>query len=166
MRDPAETAEESLDPASLDCLKNTRSGVLNVLVGVGAVVALSGALLRRRANGVVVPVPDLLNQFLFFCLILIFVVSTVTRRVLGRRDRLRDPHLRGPRFFWGHVVPAAIGALAAPLGLLYGWLVSPRIEVILPFWLAALVLGVLAYPRGRELLDLGAPMELHGKLAP
>ena len=155
MRDPAETAEESLDPASLDCLKKTRSGVLNVLVGVGAVVALSGALLRRRADDVVVPVPDLLNQVLFLCLILIFVVSTVTRRVLGRRARLRDPHLRGPRFFWGHVVPAAIGALAAPLGLLYGWLVSPRIEVILPFWLAALVLGVLAYPRGRELRGSG-----------
>ncbi|MGZ3337707.1 MAG: hypothetical protein ACXVBV_20505, partial [Isosphaeraceae bacterium] len=91
MRDPAETAEESLDPASLDCLKKTRSGVLNVLVGVGAVVALSGALLRRRADDVVVPVPDLLNQVLFLCLILTFVVSTVTRRVLGRRARLRDP---------------------------------------------------------------------------
>ncbi len=166
MSDPAETAEESLDPASLDCLKKTRSGVLNVLVGVGAVVALSGALLRRGANDVVVPVPVLLNQVLFLCLIVIFVVSTVTRRVLGRRARLRDPHLRGSRFFWGHVIPAAIGALAAPLGLLYGWLVSRRIEAILPFWLAALVLGILAYPRGRELEDLGAPMELHGKLAP
>jgi len=84
--------------------------------------------------------------------------------VLGLRARLRDPHLRGSRFFWGHVIPAAIGALAAPLGLLYGWLVSPRIEAILPFWLAALVLGILAYPRGRELKDLGAPMELHGKM--
>ena len=137
-----------------------------MLVGVGAVVALTGALLRSKADDVVVPVPDRLNRVLFLCLIVIFVVSTVTRRVLGRRDRLRDPHLRGPRFFWGHVVPAAIGALAAPLGLLYGWLVSPRLQVILPFWLAALVLGILAYPRSRELLDLGAPMELHGKLAP
>jgi len=164
MPDPTDTAEESLDPASLDCLKQTRSGVLNVLVGVGAVVALSGALLRRRANDVVVPAPVVLNQVLFFCLIVIFVLSTVTRRVLGRRVRLRDPHLRGSRFFWGHVIPATIGALAAPLGLLYGWLVSPRIEAILPFWLAALGLGILAYPRGRELEDLGAPMELHGKM--
>jgi hypothetical protein len=166
MPDPAETAELSLDPTSLDCLKKTRSGVLNVLLAVGAVVALSGALLRRRANDVAVPVPVLWNQVLFLWLILIFVASTVARRVLGRRARLRDPNLRERRFFWGHVTPAAIGALAAPLGLLYGWLVSPRIEAILPFWLAALLLGILAYPRGRELEDLGAPMGLHGKLAP
>ena len=165
MRDPTETAEESLDPASLDCLKKTRSGVLNVLVGVGVVVALSGALLRRRAGNVIAPAPDRLSQALFLCLFVLFVASTFSRRVLGFRARLRDPHLRGPRFFWGHVIPAILGALAAPLGLLYGWLVSPQLEAILPFWLAALVLGILAYPRGRELLDLGAPMELHGKLA-
>jgi hypothetical protein len=165
MRDPAETADESLDPASLDCLKRTRSGVLNVLVGVGAVVALSGALLRGRTEHVVPPASNQLGQAAFLSLFVIFVVSTMSRRVLGRRARLRDPYLRAPRFFWGHVVPAAIGALAAPLGLLHGWLVSPRIEAILPFWLAALVLGILAYPRGRELEDLGAPMEMHGKLA-
>ena len=121
MRDPAETAEESLDPASLDCLKETRSGVLNVLVGVGAVVALSGALLRRRANDVVVPVPDRLNQVLFLCLIVIFVVSTVTRRVLGRRARLRDPHLPrtsvllGARYSRGDRRPG--GALGTALWL-------------------------------------------------
>jgi hypothetical protein len=163
MRDLTETAEESLDPASLDCLRKTRSGVLNALVAVGMVVALSGALLRRRVDGAVVPVPERLNQVMFLSLILIFVVSTVARRVLGRRERLRDPHLRGSRFFWGHVVPAGIGALAASLGLLYGWLISPRIEAILPFWLAALVLGILAYPRGRELEGFDAPMDLHGE---
>ncbi len=164
MPDPTETAEILLDPAALDCLKKTRSGVLNVLVFVGVVVALSGALLRRRAENLPAPVPERLNQALYLGLIAIFAVSTVSRRVLGLRERLRDPHLRGPRFYWGHIIPAAIGALAAPLGLLHGWLVSPRIESILPFWLAALVLGILAYPRGRELEGLGAPMELHGKL--
>ncbi len=51
MRDLTETAEESLDPASLRCLERTRSGVLNVLVAVGAIVALTGLLLRGRAAG-------------------------------------------------------------------------------------------------------------------
>ncbi len=164
MPDPAETADILIDPLALDCLKKTRSSVLNVLVFVGAIVALSGALLRRRADHLVAPASARLNQVLFLCLIAIFVVSTVSRRVLGLRERLRDPRRRGPRFYWGHVIPAAIGALSAPLGLLHGWLVSPRFEVILPFWLAALVLGILAYPRGRELDGLGAPMELPGKL--
>jgi hypothetical protein len=164
MLDPTDTSEESLDLASRDCLKKTRSAVLNLLVGVGAVVALTGALLRGRAADIARPPPDSRSQVMFLGLFVIFVVSTISRRVLGRRARLRDPFLRGPRFFWGHVIPAAIGALAAPLGLLHGWLVSPRIEIILPFWITALVLGILAYPRGRELDDLGAPMELHEEL--
>ncbi len=166
MPSPDETAEETLDPAALNCLRRTRSAVLNILLGVGAVVALSGALLRRRMAGAVVPAPDAWKQGLLLGLFVIFVASTLTRRVLGRRSRLRDPLARGPRFFWGHVIPAAIGAVAAPLGLVYGWVVSPRLEAILPFWLAALVLGILAYPRGRELEDLGPPMALHGKLTP
>ena len=46
MFDPNETIEHELDPAARECLQRTRSGVLNVLVGVGMVVALSGAALR------------------------------------------------------------------------------------------------------------------------
>jgi len=55
-------------------------------------------------------------------------------------------------------MPAALGAMAAPLGLIHGWLISPRLEAILPFWLVALVLGILAYPRGRELEGFDQPM--------
>jgi hypothetical protein len=160
-----DTAEESLDPASLDCLQRTRSGVLNVLVVVGVVVALTGLLLRGRADGALLPVPDGLKQVLLGGLIAIFVVSTIMRRALGSRARLRDPAVRGPRFFQAHVLPAAIGALAAPLGLAHGWLISPRLEAVLPFWLAALVLGILAYPRGRELEDFDRPMHPGGEPA-
>jgi hypothetical protein len=88
----------------------------------------------------------------------IFVASTLLRRWLGRRAHLREPATRGRRFYWGHVLPALIGALAAPLGLVQGLLVSPRFEAILPFWITALLMGVLAYPRGRELRGFERPM--------
>jgi hypothetical protein len=143
MRELTETAELSLDPAAVECLNRTRSGVLNVMIGVSAIVALSGLVLRGRAAGAWSPVPERINQGMFLALGLIFVVSTALRRVLGSRARLRDPDTRGERFYRGHVVPAVVGALAAVLGFAYGWLVSPRIEAVLPFWLAALVLGIL-----------------------
>jgi hypothetical protein len=162
MRELTETAELSLDPAATECLNRTRSGVLNVLIGVGAIVALSGLVLRGREVGAWFPFPERVNQGMFLALGLIFVVSTILRRILGSRTRLRDPQTRGTRFYWGHVVPAVVGALAAVLGFAYGWLVSPRLEAILPFWLGALVLGVLAYPRGRELEDFDGPMTFPG----
>ncbi len=165
MRDLTETAEESLDPASIDCLRRTRSSVLNVLLGVGVVVALSGVILRGRPAGALPAIPPRLNEMMLGSLILIFVASTLMRRSLGRRTRLRDPRLRGPRFFWGHVLPAVVGALAAPLGLAHGWLLSPRLETIIPFWVTALLLGVLAYPRGRELEGFDLPMPPPGEPA-
>jgi hypothetical protein len=42
--------------------------------------------------------------------------------------------------------------------LVFGWLISPRLEAVLPFWITALVLGILAYPRGQELEGFDAPM--------
>jgi hypothetical protein len=158
MSDHAETDEGRLDPASLDCLKKTRSGVLNVLVGVGVIVALTGLLLRGRAGGAWRPVPDRWDQAMYLGLILIFVASTVTRRALGRRARLRDPLRRCERFFREHLLPALVGSVAAPLGLVHGWLISPRLEAVLPFWITALVLGILAYPRGHELEGYDEPM--------
>lgn len=162
MREVDETAELSLDAAASECLNRTRSGVLNVLVGVGLVVAVSGFVLRGRVAGSLSPVPERVNRGLFLGLGLIFALSTILRRVLGSRSRLRDPLTRAARFYRGHVVPALVGAGAAVLGFAYGWLVSPRLEAVLPFWLAALVLGVLSYPRGRELDDFDTPMHPPG----
>jgi hypothetical protein len=157
MRDLTDTALESLDPASLDCLQRTRSGVLNVLVGVGAVVAVSGFLLRGRTEGALIGSAERFSHMMLLGLLGVFMASTILRRSLCRRARFRDPRMRGWRFFWGHILPASLGALAAPLGLIQGWLVSPRLESILPFWVVALVLGILAYPRGRELEGLDPP---------
>jgi hypothetical protein len=42
--------------------------------------------------------------------------------------------------------------------MIHGWLISPRLEAILPYWLVALVTGILAYPRGRELEGFDQPM--------
>ena len=159
MRDLAETSELSLDPFAVDCLQRTRASVLNVLLVVGVVVALSGILLRGRPAGALQAAAPRLNDMMLGSLILIFVASTLLRRALGRRARLNDPTLRGKRFFWGHVLPAIVGALAAPLGLVHGWLLSPRLETIIPFWVTALLLGVLAYPRGRELEGFDLPLD-------
>src|SRR5262249_13955041 len=134
MSDLAETSELSLDHAAVDCLQRTRSSVLNVLLGVGVVVALSGVLLRGRAGGGLQAADTRLNDLLLGSLIAIFIVSTLLRRVLCRRIRLSDPALRASRFYWGHVTPAVVGSLAAPLGLVHGWLLSPRLETIIPFW--------------------------------
>jgi hypothetical protein len=165
MRDQVETVEENLDPSSLDCLQRTRSGVLNVLVVVGLFVAVSGALLRGRGGAGVPAVIDRQSRPFLECLLVIFVVSTFARRLLGLRSRLRDPQQRASRYYWAHVIPAILGGLAAPLGLFHGIVVSGRLEAILPFWITALVLGVLAYPRGRELEGLGAPMACPRKLS-
>jgi hypothetical protein len=165
MRDLTETSELSLDPAAIDCLRRTRSSVLNVLLGVGMVVALSGVILRGRPAGALAAIPPRLNEVLLGSLIPIFVASTLLRRSLVRRSRLSDPHLRDQRFYWGHVLPAVVGALAAPLGLLHGWLLLPRLETIIPFWVTALLLGVVAYPRGRELEGFDLPMSSPGEPA-
>lgn len=160
MRNPSETDERRLDLASLECLKRTRSGVLNVMVGAGAVVALTGLSLRGRTAGALAlgGPAERTGQTLLIALFVIFVVSSVLRRVMGRRSRLRDPEWRWRRFYWGHIIPAAVGALAAPLGLAYGWLISPSFQAVFPFWVVALLLGILAYPRGRELEDFDRPM--------
>ena len=136
-----------------------------MLVGVGMVVAVSGVLLRNRPARALAGLPPRMNEVMLGGLILIFVASTLLRRSLGRRARLSDPRHRGPRFYWGHVLPAVVGALAAPLGLAHGWLISPRLETIIPFWVAALLLGVLAYPRGRELEGFDLPMPAPGEPA-
>lgn len=165
MFDPNETIEQDLDPAALRCLERTRSGVLNVLVAVGLVVALTGAFLRGRGRELAAEGPGRSGGMLLAVLLVIFAASTLLRRWLGRRARLREPASRGRRFYWGHVLPAVVGALAAPLGMVHGLLVSPRLESILPFWIAALVLGVLAYPRGRELEGFDLPMVPPGEPA-
>ena len=77
---------------------------------------------------------------------------------MGSRDRLRLPETRAERFFRSHVVAAAVGGLAAVVGLVYGLTIEPRFESVVLFWATALVLGILALPRAIELGDFTEPM--------
>ena len=97
-------------------------------------------------------------------LIAIFAVSTISRRVawpscpLARSPPARAAILPGPRRCRGD---RCTGGAARTAPWLAG-LPSDRVDPAL--LAAALVLGILAYPRGRELEGLARPMDLHGKL--
>jgi hypothetical protein len=132
-------------------LRGTRRAVLNVLVGVAVMIAVSGWLLRRRADDRVV-VPDRgTHDGLLIALFVAGIVSHFWRR-RGLRRSTQLPNDRGLRdFYWSHVGSAAIAALGVPLGLAYGWWVEPRLEAVIPFWVVPLALGFLSIPRRVEL---------------
>jgi hypothetical protein len=136
------------------CLRRTRTAVLNVLVGVGLLIAVSGWLLRRRAEEVVRPA-RWMHEGLLLALILVAVASYLVRRLGGGRMTAIPLDRREARFFWSHAGSAAVAAIGIPLGLVYGWFVDPRLEGVIPFWVVPLALGFLALPRRGELDDLG-----------
>jgi uncharacterized membrane protein YfcA len=154
-----ENSSESLDPASRRCLDRTRTAVLNLMVVTGLFIAISGGLLRWRAVHEKGIGSKFLHEKLMIGLLALAVVSFLSRRLLGRRGRLKDPETRASRFFWSHFLPALVAALAAPLGLLHGWLIVPALESIGPFWVVALALGFLALPREHELEGFARPIE-------
>jgi hypothetical protein len=157
----------TLDPTSRDCLAKTRSAVLNVLVATGLMIAVSGWLLRLRAGAFDRPAQPtrLLHQGLMTALAVVAASSYLARRLLGRRAALRDPSRRARTFFRAHVLPALIAALAAPLGLAYGWFLAPSLESVIPFWVVALALGFLSLPRVAELADFDQTMPHAGASA-
>jgi hypothetical protein len=157
MRQPPEPAAE-LDPASRRCLERTRSWVLDILVVVGLTILASGLVLRYGRWRPVVADPEGWRRALYGGLIGVVVLSHLTRRIMGARDRLRPPGTRAERFFRSRVAAAGVGWLAAPLGLVYGLTIEPRFESVVLFWAAALVLGILSLPRGVELEDFPEPM--------
>jgi hypothetical protein len=146
-----------LEPAATACLEHTRSVVLNVLVAVGCGIAVSGFLLRWRDTWMTTFAPETVKKGLLAGLLVLTVTSYSTRRVLGSRAALLSSGDWRARFFRVHVGSAAIGALAIPLGFVYGWFVQPRLDGVIPFWVAALALGFLALPRTHELEGLELP---------
>ncbi|MGE3820834.1 MAG: hypothetical protein AB7I30_15580 [Isosphaeraceae bacterium] len=151
------TLESPLEPAARDCLERTRSAVLNVLIAVGLGIATTGLLIRWRDGWAAIRASDTVGRGLLGTLAGLLVLSVVIRRIGAGRESLRDPATRARRFLISHVASASVGALAVPLGLAYGWFVRPRLDAVLPFWVAALALGVLAFPRASALEGFEEP---------
>jgi hypothetical protein len=137
------------------CLARTRAAVLNVLVGVGLMIAVSGWLLRRHAQREFIGPAREWHDGLLFGLIAVGVCSYFIRRTWLRRSDSGDPSRRAARFFWTHVGSAAVAAVGAPLGFVYGWYVDPRLKGVIVFWVVPLALGLLAFPRRGEVDENG-----------
>jgi hypothetical protein len=146
------------EPAAASCLERTRAAVMNILVAVACGIGVSGLVLRWRDRTALLRASDGTRQALLGTLFVLVVASFLWKRIDAGRSALRDPSHRAARFFRAHVIAAALGALAIPLGLVYGWIVRPRLDGVAPFWVAALALGFLALPRAHELDGFDAPM--------
>jgi len=155
---PPEATDDALEPEAATCLERTRARVVNVLILIGLTIMVSGLILGRLSLRVVVADVEGWRRLLYGGLIGVVVASFLTRRIMGSRERLREPETRGERFARTRVVSALIGWLAAPLGLIYGLTIDPRLETVALFWAAAMVLGVLALPRAVELEGFAEPM--------
>jgi hypothetical protein len=143
-------------PRASEVLEQTRSAVLNVLIIAGAGIAASGLLLRWRDSWALSRAPESAKNGLIVALALVAVFSHLTRRS-ARGDE--------QRFYRGHVLAAALAALAVPLGLAFGWFVRPRLDAVAPFWIVALALGWLALPRAYE-VDEFEPVPSHSDETP
>src|SRR5262249_5764695 len=107
-----EPDSQELDPPLRACLDRTRSAVLNVLLAVGLTIAVSGWLLRCRARAERPPAAHAFHAELTLGLIALAITSYTLRRVLGRHAALSRSARPESLFFWSHVLPAAIAALA------------------------------------------------------
>src|SRR5262249_41449944 len=116
------------------CLERARSHVLNVLVAVGLSIAVSGWLLRGRAQDWQPRPAKPLSDSLCVALTAPAAASYIARRYLGARAARAEAGRRGYLFYWSHVAPALIAAAAIPLGFAFGWLVAPRLDAVIPFW--------------------------------
>lgn len=144
-------------PTSGDGLSRTRNAVLNVLVGVGLMIAVSGWLIRRRANEPIAPPARGLHDGLLLGLIGLAVVSyLMRRRWLARPASLPRDQVES-LFYRSHAGSAAVAAFGVPLGLAYGWFVDPQLRGVAPFWVVPMALGLLAFPRRGELDGYAPP---------
>jgi hypothetical protein len=149
----------TLDPEpNADCLRRTRSTVLNLLVVAGLLIAGSGLVLRRSERGATLWRPQPARRVALTGLVGLAALSTVCRIVGASRTRLKHPATRARRFYGAHVGAALFGVLAVPVGFAYGYAIQPRLEAVLPFWAIALALGFLALPRPEALDGFDQPI--------
>ena len=137
-----------LEHPAARCLEKTRSTVLNVLVVVGAMIAVSGWVLGRMDRGAELWDPVVAWRVASLVLGGLFLASWMLVRVGSGRAALQDPSCRARKFTRAHIGAAVVGGLAVPLGFAYGWAIQPKIEAVSPFWVVALASGFLALPRG------------------
>jgi hypothetical protein len=156
----------SRDPDWHACLLRTRSAVLNTLVGVGLSIAVSGWLLRGRAETWQPRPATVWKETLTGGLIVLGMASYLSLRIMCQRARRSQPDARLSRFFWSHLIPALIAAAILPLGFAYGWMVAPQLDAVIPFWVVPLALGFLSLPRQRELRDFHDPAHRAGASSP
>jgi hypothetical protein len=148
----------ALEPAAAACLERARLAVLNVLVVVGAGIALSGWPLGRFDRGASLWDDATGRRVAYMALLLLLVASRLVIRIGASRSALADPSFRAVRFVRAHVASAVVGGLAVPIGFAYGWAVQPRLQAVSPFWVVALASGFLAMPREQELSGFDQPM--------
>jgi hypothetical protein len=139
--------------------------VLNVLIGVGLVIAVSGGLLRLCAGNEPASFSHELQQGLVAGLLVVTLVSYAARRILTQRLLRGKVPASESLFYWAHVLPAMIAAFAAPLGLAYGWWVDARLQSVIVFWVASLALATLALPRSSELECFDRPAAGEGSVS-
>lgn len=162
---------DSHDGAILDAedsrwLERTRSWVLNILVLDGLSI-LASALLVRWWGPVEADVdPATLKKGFFGSLFACFVLARILLRQLGSRERLAPGSSRGRRYLQSRVVTAALGWAALPLGLGYALTVEPTVQGIVPYWVAALLLGAIALPRQSDLEGFDEPIPRDSEATP
>jgi hypothetical protein len=137
-----------------DLLARTRNGVLNVLMLVGGMIAVSGVLLRGRAEDPAAARELWLRPVFLGGLFGVGCASYLVRRAWWRRPEGMPLERCEWWFYWTHIGSVAIVAGGVPLGLGYGWWVEPALQAIAPFWVVPLALGFLAIPRRGELEEL------------
>ncbi len=131
-------------------LARTRNAVVNVLVGIAAMIALSGWLIRLRAQGPVPRPSPGWHDALMLGLLATSVASYLIRRRWTRWATSLSTVARPPDFHRSHVAAAVVGALGVPIGLVYGWFVDPSFDGVAPFWVVPMAMGLLAIPRKWE----------------
>jgi hypothetical protein len=156
---------EPRDQVIAACLARSRQMVLRILVASVFVVLVGGLALRNGDRGAPLWAEINASRVTHGLLFTIIFWSYFTRRALASRTALRDPQTRFQRFSRAHILSAAVGALAVPLGLVHGLAIRPKLDAVGPFWVAALALEFLAIPREYELSDFDQPMVLPAEQA-
>lgn len=131
-----------------------RSMVLNGGIAVAGGMALSGFLLRDREPLASAYSAQSLKFSFHAALIGLVLASLFLKRTLANPRTLARLDRPLERYQARLRVLLTLGFLAMALGLPYGLLVDPTWTGITPFWIVALGLTAICWPRRGDLLEL------------